>query len=126
MSKRHHPYGPVFLQGTQPLGEAQQRTGKPPFDRVGRKAFDAASELGIALREDLQQRHGEAGAPRDELFHVGNRPGHQRGLFDGRGAFGAARSADSPNNSSGRTISNSTSLPSSAICEIPTLPVTTR
>jgi hypothetical protein len=65
VGKRHHPHRSVFLRRAQSLGEAKQRTGEPPFDTVDRKALDAASELGVALREDLEQRHRKA----MELFH---------------------------------------------------------
>jgi hypothetical protein len=42
------------------------------------------------------------------------------------GAIGNVENADSPNNSSSRTISRRTSFPLPAICEISTLALTTR
>jgi hypothetical protein len=60
VGKRHHPHRSVFLRRAQSLGEAKQRMGEPPFDTADRKAFDPASELGAALREDLEQRHRKA------------------------------------------------------------------
>ena len=91
MSKRHHLDGSALFLDPEPLGEADEGAGEPPFDAVDRKALDPARIVGVALGEDLQQRHRQARPFHDELFHVGHGPGHQLGLFDGFGPFGAAR-----------------------------------
>src|ERR1043165_8117506 len=52
-----------------------------------RETLDPARELGVALRQHLEQREGEAWPVPDELLHFGNIPTHHRGTFDSRGAF---------------------------------------
>src|SRR5450432_3985615 len=91
MGKRHHAYRAVFLRGAQPFREADERTGQPPLDVVVRKTFDPVSELGVALRENLQQRHRKARPVQDQVFNVRSGPEHQRGVFKSLRLFGPAR-----------------------------------
>ena len=117
VAKRHHPYGSVFLRGPQPVGEGGEANGRAAAQCVSmaklsmRRVYSA-----LRRRENLQQRHRKARPFRDELFHLGYGPAHYLRRFDGFGPFrGGEKLAgmpDSPISSSGRTISNSTSLPS--------------